>query len=1471
MQSKMKSEFKMKIFNLRPAVLMLAVLLSIMALSRHSVADIYILPCIYRVELTVRNTVAENIRTDFARVGSHTVGSDILYFRTWAEFDISELDGQTVTEVGMLAYNDWSGTEISLLRYTPVQPSVANQYQLLAQHNNTKNIYEGFNWTINPNDAWTPDTGFFEPDWNNHRRIYDNSNTLIDDLQAHIDDPSKSWFAVEFSYNGSNRANLRFPTDKSNPASVIIGVVTESELDSGKNQGEGDGSCETRPSVGDPINFSTGNAYHKAPDLRLSGPGLPFGYTRHYNSRNENSSYLGYGWTGSYSQNLTSDTDKIILREADGTEVHFIDNGEGKYISEADQVRVIEPVTNGHTLREPDGKILAFDNSGSLTRITDRNGNTHIVEYADGKPAYIEDNFGRRLDFSYNTDGFLDYIDTPAGRFSYTYNQGNLTSVTNPGMTGITYLYNDTNDPRNLTEVINENLVPYKFEYDDQDRAALSQLADGIYKVSIDFQDGLARTITNSLEKESVFELQAEKGIGRVKSSSGAGCGTCPGSDGSQHSMDDRLLIQNSTDAKGNITGYTYDDRGNVLTKTEASGTLHERTTTYTWHTDYNLATSITRQSVANPGQTTVESFDYDTSGNLEEITETGFFGTVPITRTNVFTFDSLGRITGIDGPRTDVTDTVTFEYYPNDASQGLNRAMLKKITNGKGHETLFGQYNAFGRPRQMTDPNSVITTFVYNARGWLTSNATAGYTTTFDYDNAGNLKVIHLPGSKDITYSYTDADLIEKIEDNAGNYIKYFYDTEGNKTREEVRDHNDVLKRYKDFEPDDFDRLEKIIYPGGSYEFFIYDGNSNLTQAEDANKQVTVYGYDELDRLTTITEPGNVITGYGYDSHDNLADITDGKTNTTNYTYDDFGRQVSASSHDTNTTGYEYDKADNATSRTDGNNITVTYQYDTLNRLTDMQFPDSSQDISYGYDAGQYGKDNLTSVTDPAGSTSYLYNALGQLTLETRVMNGVTYTTYYNYDPVSGDLAGMTYPSGLTLAYQRDDDGRITGITSDGQPVTKSVTYVPFGPVGSLTFGNDFLTVSRAYNNRYLLTGIQAGSAMNYQYGHDDAGNVRHISGITSPPLSAGITGFTHTVGNRLTEITGANPAVYTYDGRGNITSDGTLTFVYNQNNRLIQVKQGQTVLGEYAYDGFGRRVKKTVFGITTLFHYDYNSNLIAETMANGTPLRDIIYQNGERIAMKLYGVQAGMYYFLNDHLGTPQSVISSSGVIVWEAAYLPFGKAWVKTETITNNFRFPGQYYDEETGLHYNWNRYYNPDTRRYLTPDPIGPDPEVNLYAYSLNNPINYIDPKGLIVDGGVITIPVAAIALAKAAAFVGSAVLVAKLVNYIMNSSNTDDSRTGLSGGIGGTCAGMPDPDDEKSLRRLHSDDTTKNSNKSGYDYWSKQSTEDIVESLKPGTPESLKVKPDGIIMNGNTRILILEERGFDINSLMREMF
>jgi RHS repeat-associated protein len=157
----------------------------------------------------------------------------------------------------------------------------------------------------------------------------------------------------------------------------------------------------------------------------------------------------------------------------------------------------------------------------------------------------------------------------------------------------------------------------------------------------------------------------------------------------------------------------------------------------------------------------------------------------------------------------------------------------------------------------------------------------------------------------------------------------------------------------------------------------------------------------------------------------------------------------------------------------------------------------------------------------------------------------------------------------------------------------------------------------------------------------------------------------------------------------------------------------------------------KKDANGMVTYYHYDPRGKLIAETDGSGSPLRDYIYLGDEPVAVKVHGAQAGIYYYINDHLGTPQRLIDSAGQVVWRADYDPFGQAAVDpASTVENSLRFPGQYFDEETGLHYNWHRYYDPQTGRYLTPDPIGLEGGINLYLYVQNNPINFIDPTGLV---------------------------------------------------------------------------------------------------------------------------------------------
>ncbi len=105
-------------------------------------------------------------------------------------------------------------------------------------------------------------------------------------------------------------------------------------------------------------------------------------------------------------------------------------------------------------------------------------------------------------------------------------------------------------------------------------------------------------------------------------------------------------------------------------------------------------------------------------------------------------------------------------------------------------------------------------------------------------------------------------------------------------------------------------------------------------------------------------------------------------------------------------------------------------------------------------------------------------------------------------------------------------------------------------------------------------------------------------------------------------------------------------------------------------------------------------------------------------------------VYTFHNNELGTPELMTDSTNTVVWEGISKPFGETAVNSgSTVVNNFRFQGQYYDAETGLHYNGQRYYDPKTGRYLTPDPIGLAGGVNPYVYVGNDPINGVDPRGL----------------------------------------------------------------------------------------------------------------------------------------------
>jgi YD repeat-containing protein len=406
---------------------------------------------------------------------------------------------------------------------------------------------------------------------------------------------------------------------------------------------------------------------------------------------------------------------------------------------------------------------------------------------------------------------------------------------------------------------------------------------------------------------------------------------------------------------------------------------------------------------------------------------------------------------------------------------------------------------------------------------------------------------------------------------------------------------------------------------------------------------------------MTQTVGQDQIITQYGYDNQDNLTSVTDPKGNITQYTYDDFGRRIKVISPDTGTTIYSHDEAGNISQKSDARGTEVSYTYDALNRLTAAQFSDPNQNVTYTYDNTQVsnGKGRLTGRTDSSGSYTFWYDAQGNLTKEEKTISSVLYTTEYAYN-LDNNLTSITYPTGYptrrVVTYTLDDTGKVAEVstTLNGNPKTlaSSISYLPYGGITGLTYGNT-LSLSRGYDNQYRASSIVVGSIMDRAYGYDANSNITSIDDETAGNEALETAGaYTYDQGtNLLADILAAANVVYDYDENGNTVSANNRTFTYDLSNRLITVQEDSTTLGQYVYNALNQRIKKTVQGQTTIFHYDLQGHLIAETSASGQTLLEYFYLADQPLAM-IRPTEA-LYYYHNDHLGTPQILTDNTGTI--------------------------------------------------------------------------------------------------------------------------------------------------------------------------------------------------------------------------------
>jgi RHS repeat-associated protein len=421
---------------------------------------------------------------------------------------------------------------------------------------------------------------------------------------------------------------------------------------------------------------------------------------------------------------------------------------------------------------------------------------------------------------------------------------------------------------------------------------------------------------------------------------------------------------------------------------------------------------------------------------------------------------------------------------------------------------------------------------------------------------------------------------------------------------------------------------------------------------------------------------------------------------------------------------------------------------------------------------AGRNGQGKVVSVVD-----LMFYTATGQLQSETTQFGPFGKSVAYSYYD-NGDLKHYTDPEGRTLEYHYDANRQLEAINLPNVGLYTVNSYRWFAPEQvSLPGGS---VQKRSYDGFMQLTGIEVkdpgqNRKMHYQYQYDKVGNItgkatEHGAYVyqyddlyrlieAQNPNSATETFTYDPVGNRLTTQASPTPWIYNanhalqsrpeaisygYDANGSttqITRNGQTTqLIYNAANRLAEIKDhANQSVATYRYDPFGRRISKTVHGDTTYFLYS-PQGLIGEYSATGSLIRGYGYKPGghwmtDPLYLKTGNAREQHYFYQNDHLGTPQKLMSTTGAIVWDARYEVFGQATPipllpGVQPIDNPLRFAGQYHDPETGWHYNWHRYYSPELGRYVTRDPIGLVGGWNSYVYADENPLRYLDPYGLI---------------------------------------------------------------------------------------------------------------------------------------------
>jgi len=1062
------------------------------------------------------------------------------------------------------------------------------------------------------------------------------------------------------------------------------------------------------------VNLWSGNLTVQYTDLSFPGRGLPVELRRTYNSQADYEGSFGTGWTSIFDAHLEFAGTDVILRDGYGGRFVFTNpqprNGNLIYTSPPGRNTVFIKRSDGlYVERKKNNTRYIFNADGKLNKIRHRNNNNYLLMVYDsttGKLERIREASGRITKIRYNGAYISKIIDPEERETTYHYSGTFLQNVVDPegNVTKFRYLNGL------LRKIINPRQYESIITYDAATKA-VKKFADPLFTVTYAYYDDHT-TVTDTYGHNLSYSLDQNGCNTQITDTMGFT---------TYFQWNSNLDITQVKNAKDQITDYTYNEKGDLLSAANSLFTVH-----HSYDAFHNLTSTV--------------------DGNNQ---------------TTAFTY----------------TTTTTDPY-----------GVLTRVITPMGRTVNFA-YDEYAQPLTVTNARNFQTHYIYSDNGNITAVTDAkGSTTTMTYNNVGEALAISVPINGTTHFAYDKNGLVTSVQTPSGATTSYSYDQNSNRIT--VNDPLNHTTRYTFNEDDAMSSVTDALNHITSYTYI----NGNLSTTQDPTGFTTTMAYDANDRMISRTNPITTET-FTYDPLSNvLTKATALGTITT--TYDAINRPIKVEMPN-RTVDYAYDNNGNRLSSnvvdTSGawhsHNLYVSHHYDNDNRITSKSkmLGDLISEVStYEYDANS----NLTSLSltlkkglPPAPlpenpeetlvTFAYQYDELDR---QTSVQNAAGETFSAVYDSL-GNMTEINYPDGSASVRSFDNENRVNSVTND-HPISNPPHIVydyTYDAAGNFTTVKctppDVAPSTYTYDELNRLVGDESS---HLQFNYDSAGNKLKDTYV-HPGVQTEVN-YTYNSAHQLIKRT---PGIYTspyvdyeYDQNGNnsrkyippadpYSIDDDYRSTYNAMNRLLSYRNvsGYVDINDlrFSYDAdnelfFGEQKvdyrEWNVQSYASTF-YGYESGVcLYENITDCTysvdqnlyyniyhTLKYYTYLNGLKVGlMDVYPNQS--YYSAYDGQGNIVQISNRVGEMPYTLYnYSSYGQQWA----VESNGYAPGatyKGYDNGPFGHKCGVRHFDPDTGRFISPDPfkgILEDPQSqNPYMYCHGNPIRYSDPSGYLTE-------------------------------------------------------------------------------------------------------------------------------------------